>query len=150
MRVPRSAVALLALLAAELAPGIQDENQNGMSDLWEKSFNQGQAFSSLDSNHDPAADPDGDGWTNHEEAIAGTHPFVADSPGRVARFIARGGAGRSTRSGPSCGRASRERSTNSRSRVTSMNGTTMAVRSREPAGHWSSSCPRPLGRAASL
>ena len=48
-----------------------DENLNGVSDLWEKLYNSGE----LITNFDPNVDPDGDGWTNEREAIAGTDPF---------------------------------------------------------------------------
>ncbi len=48
-----------------------DENANGASDIWEKNHNDGQLFTA----YDPTADPDGDGWTNAREAIAGTDPF---------------------------------------------------------------------------
>lgn len=92
MCVPKPTVALLTLLAAGTASAIKDQNQNGMSDLWEEAVNQGQPFSPDNSLHHPVADPDGDGWTNEEEAIAGTHPFVADAPRRAARFLAHGEA----------------------------------------------------------
>jgi hypothetical protein len=41
-----------------------------VSDLWEKKYNHGNLYPSFN----PAADPDGDGWTNAQEATAGTDP----------------------------------------------------------------------------
>ncbi|MGD9419418.1 MAG: hypothetical protein Q7R22_010780, partial [Verrucomicrobiota bacterium JB025] len=54
------------------AMAIVDVNGNGMSDVWEREFNDGELF---DEGFDPLADPDADGWTNVEESIAGTGPF---------------------------------------------------------------------------
>ncbi|MEO5712136.1 MAG: thrombospondin type 3 repeat-containing protein [Luteolibacter sp.] len=53
-----------------------DTNNNGVSDIWEKQYNSGNLLS----NFDPAADPDGDGWTNEVEAISGTNPFDGNLP----------------------------------------------------------------------
>ena len=52
---------------------ILDANNNGISDLYEEDFNNGQAL-------DPDADPDLDGWSNAEEAAAGTDPFDPNPP----------------------------------------------------------------------
>jgi hypothetical protein len=61
----------LSLLAlTHQAHAIVDFNQNGVSDLWEKKYNQGNLYSTFN----PTADPDGDGWTNAQEAVAGTDP----------------------------------------------------------------------------
>ncbi len=92
-RKPTATLILLVLFCAGRALAIQDENSNGMSDLWESAYHQGLPFSPHDPDHDPSADPDGDGWTNHEESIAGTDPFVADSPRQAARFGLGGGGG---------------------------------------------------------
>jgi hypothetical protein len=54
-----------------------DTNANGMSDVWERQFNQRALFPT---NQTPEADPDGDGWTNLQESIAGTNPFSGNPP----------------------------------------------------------------------
>ena len=61
---------LFFLLTTPQLQAIHDTNQNGVSDLWEEKFNSGQLYS----NFIPTADPDGDGWTNSQEAAAGTDP----------------------------------------------------------------------------
>ena len=48
-----------------------DLNGNGMSDVWEWVYN---AY-----NVNPHADPDGDGFSNLREALAGTNPFDSNS-----------------------------------------------------------------------
>ncbi|NQW99130.1 hypothetical protein HQ447_00625 [bacterium] len=64
------------LFLSSFAHAIVDTNSNGVSDLWERRFNTGSLFTSFD----PAADPDGDGWTNLQEAAAGTDPRDANPP----------------------------------------------------------------------
>ncbi len=64
---------------------ILDTNENGLSDIWEKAYNDGDL---LPETLDLLSDPDGDGWSNQQEAIAGTNPFDANSPlGHVATDI---------------------------------------------------------------
>lgn len=53
-----------------------DSNANGVSDVWERMFNGGELFTTLDMK----ADPDGDGWSNAKEALAGTNPFHSAPP----------------------------------------------------------------------
>jgi len=65
-----------------LLPALLDTNGNGLSDLWEMQFNGGELFPP---DFDPQADPDGDGWTNAQEAVAGTNPFDSTSPGGFLR-----------------------------------------------------------------
>jgi len=50
-----------------------DQNQDGMSDIWEWMYSTGNI------NMNPGADPDGDGYSNLQEAIAGTNPFDSNS-----------------------------------------------------------------------
>ena len=69
------------LLVTLPARAIIDTNINGVSDLWERLYNSGNLFSTFDLN----ADPDGDGWTNAQEATAGTHPFNANAPAGLIR-----------------------------------------------------------------
>lgn len=68
---------LLIALCAFPASAILDTNSNGMSDLWERQFNDQQLFGA---SFLPLNDDDGDGWSNGEEATAGTDPRNADSP----------------------------------------------------------------------
>ena len=58
-------------LGALPASAILDENHNGLSDVWERDFNGGNLFESMTAE----ADPDQPGWTNAEEAVAGTDPY---------------------------------------------------------------------------
>ena len=76
-------LAFSAALATH-AHALIDTNSNGLSDLWEKAFNANALFSAAIPDHDPSADPDGDDWTNLQEAAAGTNPFDADT---VAGFV---------------------------------------------------------------
>ena len=72
---------LLAILGVLfIAPGsfaIVDTNNNGLSDLWEKAQNNGELFAET---FDPNADSDSDGWTNAQEAAAGTNPLDPNPP----------------------------------------------------------------------
>ena len=69
---------LCALLCATLpAFAFLDANNNGLSDLWERAYNNGALFGL---SFDPQADADGDGWTNAQEAAAGTNPFDPNPP----------------------------------------------------------------------
>ena len=61
---------ILFFLTTPHLQAIHDTNQNGVSDLWERKYYSGQ----LAPNFNPTADPDGDGWTNAQEAAAGTDP----------------------------------------------------------------------------
>ena len=83
---PNTAKRIAALVAAILilAPtsfAIIDTNNNGVSDTWEEAHNNGNLISNLDLQ----ADPDGDGWTNEQEAAAGTDPFDANPPNGFIR-----------------------------------------------------------------
>jgi hypothetical protein len=68
---------LIYALCALPISAIIDTNTNGMSDLWENTFNNGQLF---DTSFLPGDDPDHDGWTNEQEVAAGTDPFDPNSP----------------------------------------------------------------------
>lgn len=65
-----------SLLLAPIASAVVDENNNGMSDIWERHYNDGDLFTNLD----PQADLDGDGYTNHDESLAGTDPTNGTPP----------------------------------------------------------------------
>ena len=78
----RSLFALACWLLAPSAFAILDTNNNGISDLWERDFNNGSLF---DEFFDPQADPDKDGWTNEQEAAAGTNPFDPNPPDGMIR-----------------------------------------------------------------
>src|SRR5580692_586511 len=58
---------------------IVDLNHNGMSDIWEWIYN---AYGV-----DPNADPDGDGYSNLQEATAGTNPFDSNSFPFIPTFV---------------------------------------------------------------
>ncbi len=58
--------ALVAGVVAFPAQAMLDDNENGMSDVWEAAYGEGRV---------PGADEDGDGYTNREESIAGTDPM---------------------------------------------------------------------------
>jgi hypothetical protein len=62
-------------LAAPLRAQMIDLNANGMSDVWEWLYNADGV--------NPNADSDGDGFSNLQEARAGTNPFDANSYPRI-------------------------------------------------------------------
>ena len=64
------------------ASAVLDTNNNELSDVWEREYNNNELFPP---DFNPQADPDGDGWTNAQEAVAGTDPFNANSPGGFIR-----------------------------------------------------------------
>ncbi len=74
----------LVSLAFGVAPafGIVDTNNNGLSDLWEKQFNWGSLFPA---SFQAGDDTDGDGWTNAQEAEAGTNPKNIKPPYGIVR-----------------------------------------------------------------
>jgi Bacterial TSP3 repeat len=74
-------LSFLFLLTTPNLLAIHDTNQNGVSDLWEKKYNQGALYPTFT----PTADPDGDGWTNLQEAAAGTDPANGKSPTGIVR-----------------------------------------------------------------
>ncbi len=63
-----------------------DTNNNGMSDLWEKHWNNGQLFPP---NILPGGNEDNDEFSNLEEAIMGTSPFDGASPHGALRLNVR-------------------------------------------------------------
>lgn len=71
----------IAVLASGIcaipAFAILDTNENELSDLWEMTYNNGNLFGSIFTS---AGDDDADGWTNAQEAAAGTNPFDASPP----------------------------------------------------------------------
>jgi hypothetical protein len=71
-----------SLLLTLSVRAIVDLNGNGISDIWERQYNNGQPFNPP---IDPAADPDSDGWTNAQESAVGTNPFDAESPSGFLR-----------------------------------------------------------------
>jgi hypothetical protein len=87
--IPSALVSCALFLVAPCAHALIDSNSNGLSDLWEKAFNGDQLFSAANPDHAPAADPDNDGWSNIQEATAGTNPFDAKSPeGIISPLVA--------------------------------------------------------------
>ena len=64
------------LLLVSLSHAIIDKNNNGLSDVWEKQYNDGNFFPATLVATD---DPDNDGWDNAKEAAAGTNPFSSSS-----------------------------------------------------------------------
>ncbi len=80
----RPLLAFSCWLLAPAAFAILDTNNNGTSDFWERDFNNGSLF---DASFDPQADEDSDGWTNAQEAEAGSNPFDPNPPDGMIRLI---------------------------------------------------------------
>ena len=76
---------LFSALCVLPASAILDTNSNGLSDLWERAYNGGELFPVDVYPYRPGDDPDGDGWTNEEEAAAGTNPFDPNPPDGIIR-----------------------------------------------------------------
>ena len=72
----------LWLLTSGITSAIVDINDNGISDLFERQYNNDELFPET---FDPQDDADGDGWTNAEEAAAGTDPFSPQAPEGLIR-----------------------------------------------------------------
>ncbi len=79
MKFPSFLFALLLVFLPLYASAIVDTNHNGVSDVWERTYNGYNLFPSFDSQ----ADPDHDGWTNAQEAAAGTDPFDPTPPAGI-------------------------------------------------------------------
>ena len=77
-------VSCLWILGSQPSPAILDTNNNGCSDVWEKTYYNSQL---VPSSFDPQADSDGDGWTNLQEATAGTSPIDANPPAGYIRPV---------------------------------------------------------------
>ncbi len=79
MKAPTSIrfFAPIAALIITQAKAILDINTNGMSDVWEKQYNQGAL---LPNTILSTSDQDLDGWNNLTESIAGTNPFDPNQP----------------------------------------------------------------------
>lgn len=80
----RSLLALSCWLLAPAAFAILDTNNNGLSDFWERDFNNGSLF---DASFDPQADIDSDGWSNAQEAETGSNPFDPNPPDGMIHLI---------------------------------------------------------------
>ena len=77
-------IGFLLGLSTFCAHAILDTNENDLSDVWERAYNNGELF---DTSFNPQLDSDSDGWTNALEAIAGTDPFDANSPDGFVRPV---------------------------------------------------------------
>ena len=78
------AICSLLGLSTFCAHAILDTNENDLSDVWERAYNNGELF---DTSFNPQLDSDSDGWTNALEAIAGTNPLDANSPDGFVRPV---------------------------------------------------------------
>jgi hypothetical protein len=67
----------LTLIVGFPAHAILDTNNNGMSDAFERHYNNGYLFPAT---FLPTADEDKDGWDNLTESVAGTDPFDPNPP----------------------------------------------------------------------
>jgi len=65
------AVGALFIGGAGTGRAMVDANGNGLSDVWEQVYGAGGLA--------PGGDADGDGFSNQQEAVAGTNPFDANS-----------------------------------------------------------------------
>src|SRR5277367_7079850 len=80
VRFSRTAIALFFLAATTGAfAQMVDLNGNGMSDIWEWVYSA--------TNLNPNADADGDGFSNQQEATAGTNPFDSNSYPKISAFL---------------------------------------------------------------
>lgn len=70
---------LIPLMVVSTVRGQIDDNANGLSDVWEAAYPGGLM---------PDADDDGDGFSNREEATAGTDPFDARSYPKIRQLTA--------------------------------------------------------------
>lgn len=78
-------VCIFSLFLFSSASAILDTNENGLSDLWERMHYDEELFPSTGYPYGPQDDPDCDGWTNEQEAAAGTSPFDANAPDGIVR-----------------------------------------------------------------
>ncbi len=74
------------LFAAPVTLPAEDADGNRLADTWEKQY-----WSSSGAGGDYSADPDGDGFTNAQEAIAGTDPTSAASALRMLPAVGQPG-----------------------------------------------------------
>jgi uncharacterized protein (DUF1800 family) len=77
----RGVLAMLFFCAPGTArPQMIDLNHNGMSDIWEWMYSA--------TNLTSGTDADGDGFSNGQEALAGTNPFDSNSYPRITVYVA--------------------------------------------------------------
>jgi hypothetical protein len=73
---------IVTSLLTPCALAILDTNNNGVSDFWERQYNDGELFPA---SFEPQADPDKDGWSNELEAAAGTDSDDPNPPNGLIR-----------------------------------------------------------------